>query len=75
VSGVEIDLQQIKELVRLVEKYGLAELAIEEGGVSILVKGVVAPAVAHVAHAPVAVAQVDMSPALPEAEEEEIAEV
>jgi acetyl-CoA carboxylase biotin carboxyl carrier protein len=73
VSGVEIDLQQVKELVKLVEKYGLAELAIEEGGVSILVKGVVAPA--SVTHAPVAVAQVEISPALPEAEEEDIAEV
>jgi acetyl-CoA carboxylase biotin carboxyl carrier protein len=73
VSGVEIDLQQIKELVRLVEKYGLAELAIEEGGVSILVKGVVAPAAAPAGHAPIA-PHVDISPAPPEAEEEEIGE-
>ena len=74
-SGVEIDLQQVKELVKLVEKYGLAELAIEEGGVSILVKGVVAPAAAPAGHAPTVATHVEISPALPEAEEEEIAEV
>jgi acetyl-CoA carboxylase biotin carboxyl carrier protein len=39
VSGKEIDLQQVKELVKLVEKFGLAELAIEESNVSIVVKG------------------------------------
>lgn len=77
-SGVEIDLQQVKELVKLVEKYGLAELAIEESGVSILVKGVVAPAAAvavtTAGAAPMA-AHVEISPALLESEEEEVAEV
>lgn len=34
-----IDPRQVKELVKLVEKYGLAELAVEEGGVSVVVKG------------------------------------
>ena len=43
-SGKEIDLQKIKELVKLVEKHGLAELAIEEDGISIVVKGTATPA-------------------------------
>ena len=38
-SGKEVDLQQVRELVKLVEKFGLAELAIEENNVSIVVKG------------------------------------
>ncbi|MDO8684996.1 MAG: biotin/lipoyl-containing protein [Armatimonadota bacterium] len=65
-SGIEIDLQQVKELVRLVEKYGLAELAIEEGGVSVVVKGVSAPVQSP--HAPVEAAP---SPAISEAAEPE----
>lgn len=35
----DIDLQQIKELVRLVEDNKLAELTVEENGVTITVKG------------------------------------
>jgi acetyl-CoA carboxylase biotin carboxyl carrier protein len=37
----DVDLQQIKELVRLVEKNKLAELTVEENGVTITVKGAV----------------------------------
>ena len=43
-SEKKIDLQEIKDLVKLVEKHGLAELAVEEGGVSIVVKGLVTQA-------------------------------
>ena len=40
---VEIDLDHVKRLVELVEQYGLAELAVEEEGLSIIVKGAAAP--------------------------------
>jgi acetyl-CoA carboxylase biotin carboxyl carrier protein len=73
VSGIEIDLQQVKELVKLVEKYGLAELAIDEDGVSIVVKGVVAPAPTSAAPTPVIAAQVDIPMAQLEPEEEIVA--
>ena len=43
VRKVEIDLDQVKRLVELVEQYGLAELAVEEEGLSIVVKGAAAP--------------------------------
>ncbi|MBI2842394.1 MAG: acetyl-CoA carboxylase biotin carboxyl carrier protein [Armatimonadetes bacterium] len=35
----DVDLEQIKELIRLVEKYNLAELTVEEDGITITVKG------------------------------------
>jgi acetyl-CoA carboxylase biotin carboxyl carrier protein len=37
----DLDLQEVKELVRLVEKHNLAELTVEENGVTITVKGAV----------------------------------
>ena len=43
VRKVEIDLDHVKRLVELVEQYGLAELAVEEEGLSIIVKGAAAP--------------------------------
>ncbi|MDO8588153.1 MAG: biotin/lipoyl-containing protein [Armatimonadota bacterium] len=72
-SGIEIDLQQVKELVKLVEKYGLAELAIEEGGVSIVVKGIVAPVPSS--EPPPTVTAHAAVPAAQEEQEEESAEV
>ena len=69
-GGIEIDLQQVKELVKLVEKYGLAELAIEEGGVSIVVKGVVAPTPTVVAQAATPLGEPEREEEAPEVEED-----
>jgi acetyl-CoA carboxylase biotin carboxyl carrier protein len=35
----EVNLEQVKKLVKLVEKHGLSELVVEEDGVTITVKG------------------------------------
>lgn len=71
-SGNEIDLDQLKQLVKLVEKYGLAELSVEEGGLSIVVRGVSGPAPAPAAAQPVMTETLaaPVEPEAPEAEEE-----
>ena len=47
----DVDISLVKKLVELVEKHGLGELTIEEGGLSVTVKGPIAPAPVQVVHA------------------------
>jgi acetyl-CoA carboxylase biotin carboxyl carrier protein len=75
VSGTEIDLQQVKQLVTLVEKYGLAELAIEEDGVSITVKGISAPVAPPSVILPTHAPEPGMAAAYEEPSEPEMVEV
>lgn len=47
----DVDLKQVKELVKLVEEHNLAELTVEEHGVTITVKGAVEPQT-YITHVP-----------------------
>lgn len=47
----DVDLNQVKELVKLVEEHNLAELTVEENGITITVKGAVEPQT-YIAHVP-----------------------
>lgn len=75
----DVNLDQIKELVKLVEKHHLSELTVEEDGVTITIKGAAAtPVVAQVVHVPQAGAAApqpetveDEEEAAPEPEAEE----
>lgn len=52
----EVDVEQIREFVKLVERYGLEELTLEEAGVSVTIKGYAPAAV------PVQVADAQAAP-------------
>jgi oxaloacetate decarboxylase alpha subunit len=60
----DVDLEQIKELVKLVEEHHLAELTVEEHGVTITVKGAPA-ACAHTEQPVHVVAQPEPTSAFP----------
>lgn len=64
----DVNLEEIKELVKLVEKHGLAELTVEENGVTVTIKGV-AEHTSVPAHAePVASHEPVFAPAMPMSE-------
>jgi acetyl-CoA carboxylase biotin carboxyl carrier protein len=72
----EVDVEQIREFVKLVERYGLEELTLEEAGVSVTIKGF-APAAAPVQVVAAQAAPTEVAadlPALVEEHYEEVAE-
>lgn len=62
----DVDLEQVKELVKLVEEHNLAELTVEEDGVTITVKGTAACR-APAEHAAVPTAEQPTGPPQPKA--------